>query len=220
MSLELYGRTIDSIYLIDDDPEVRSTYEYQVEDLGIRTVEVDGPIEDLDSLMRLDEAEAAICDHHLTPNGYSNLNGVHIVARWYDRKFPSILCTKVDNTIDQIRPLRRRVPVLFEDVSELTPDALVRGLKTCVGEFEGYFSTTRRGWRTLVRVVDVDTESAVGALYVVVPAWDSRREIRLLFDALPDAIREVVPKQERLHAVVNIGAEHPNDLYFDEWEPS
>ena len=220
MSLQLHGRTIDSVYLIDDDPEVRSTYEYQVEDLGIKTVGVNGPIDDLDSLMGRNEAQAAICDHHLTPNGYSIVNGVYIVARWYELKFPSILCTKVDNTIDQIRPLRRQVPVLFEDVSELTPDTLVKGLETCIGEFEGHFSTTRRGWRTLVRVVDVDTVSAVRALYVVVPAWDSRRELRLLFDELPDTIRDVVSKQERLHAVVNIGAEYSNDLYFDEWEPS
>ena len=206
--------------MIDDDPEVRRTYEYQVEDLGIKTVGVDGPIEDLDSLMGWNEADAAICDHRLTPNGCSTVNGVHIVARWYELKFPSILCTKVDNTIDQIRPHRRQVPVLFEDVSELTPDALVKGLETCIGEFEGHFSTTRRGWRTLVRVVDVDAVSAVRALYVVVPAWDSKRELRLVFDGLPDTIREVVLKQERLHAVVNIGAENSNDLYFDEWEPS
>ena len=220
MSLHLHGRTIDSVFLIDDDPEVRRSYEYQVEDLGIKPVAVDGPIEDLESLVGSEEADAAICDHHLTPNGYSPVNGVHIVARWYDLKFPSILCTKVDNTIDQIRPFRRQVPVLLEDISELTPDALVKGLETCIGEFEGHFSTTRRGWRTLVRVVDVDTVSTVKVLYVVVPAWDSRRELRLLFDKLPDTVRDVVPRQERLHAVVNIGAENSNDLYFDEWEPS
>ena len=220
MSLQLRGRTIDSVYLIDDDPEVRQTYGYPVEDLGLRTVGVDGPIEDLESLMGRNDADAAVCDHHLTPNGYSTVNGVHIVARWYDQTFPSILCTKVDNTIDQIRPLRRHVPVLFEDVSELTPDALVKGLETCIGEFEGHFSASRRGWRTLVRVVDVDVVSVVRALYVVVPAWDSKRELRLLFDGLPDTIREVASRQERLHAVVNIGAEHSNDLYFDEWEPS
>jgi hypothetical protein len=217
-SLQLGTKKIDSVWLIDDDPQVRATYGYPVEDLKLKAVNQDGPLGDLDTFTKTFSADAAICDHHLTPNNYARFKGAELVARWYDMQYPAILCTKVENALDEIRPYLRRIPVLFKETGELNPDSVRFGFEKCIAEFNGKFSQTRREWRALVRIVDLDMVSTNRTVYVVIPAWDSKREIRLQFSELPKNIQEVVAASKRFHAFVNIGAESHEDLYFEKWE--
>lgn len=218
-SLQIGTKSIEKVWLIDDDPAVRATYEDSVEDLQLKAVNQPGPLPDLDTFTKSFAADAAICDHHLAPHKYAPFNGATLVAKWYDLRFPAILCTKVENAMDEIRPYRRRIPVLLKELG-LNPDSIKLGFEKCIGEFNGQFSSTRRGWRTLVRVVDVDRIPTNKTVYVVVSAWDSNREIRLQLQELPKDIQELVTPSTRLHAVVNIGAESHEDLYFDNWEAS
>lgn len=219
MALQLGQKSIKTVWVIDDDPDVRATYEYSLEDLQLVAVNQSDPLPDLATLLTSIKADAAICDHHLTPHNYSTFNGARLVAQWYDVKFPAILCTKVEGALDEIRPFRRRIPVLLKEPG-LNPDVLRLGFERCVAELTGQFSPTRRGWRTLVRVIDVDLVSTTQTVYVVVPSWDSKREIRLQLSELPDHVQKVAEASKRLHAVVNTGAESHEDLYFDDWEDS
>ena len=218
MSLQIAGNTLNKVCLVDDDPSVRRTYEFPIEELDVEPVAAEGPLGELDVFIRSVEADAAVCDHHLTPNAYSTFNGAALVARWYDMQFPAILCTNVENAIDQIRPHRRRIPVLIQ--GELSPDAVRHGFEVCFAEFAGHFSQARRGWRTLVRVVDVQVGEGLASVYVVVPGWDPSKKIRLLLNELPPDVQQVVGRQDRLHARINIGADSHEDLFFEHWEPS
>ena len=216
--LQLGAMSINTVWLIDDDPKVRNTYEFPVEDLQLKAVSESGPLLDLDTFINRRAADAAICDHHLTPRNYAHFKGAELVARWYKMRFPAILCTRVENAIDEIRPFRRHIPVLFKQPDELNPDSLRMGFEKCIAEFNGTFSPTRRGWRTLVRVVDVDAVSTNQVVFVVIPAWNKDREVRLQIAELPKKIQALLDPSKRFHAVVNIGAENHEDLFFEDWE--
>lgn len=58
-----------------------------------------------------------------------------------------------------------------------------------------------RPWRTLVRVHDV--EENAGYFHVIVPAWDTRKKLRLRLQDIPEEIRRRVKEGERFHAKVN-----------------
>ena len=90
-------------------------------------------------------------------------------------------------------------------------------LNRCPEEFSGSIHPARRPWRALVRVQDAPENADY--CYVVVPAWDADRAIRLEIQDLPDEIRSRMRAGARLHAKVNIGADSIEELYFDEWEP-
>ncbi len=74
----------------------------------------------------------------------------------------------------------------------------------------------QRGWRTLVRVTDIDHDRC--CFYVVVPAWSARRKIRIDDNGVPASVRALVEPGHRFHATVNTGAERARDLSFAEWE--
>ncbi len=219
MTLQIGTKSIERVWLIDDEAAVRATYEDSVEDLKVIAVNESGPLPELDIFARSFKADAAICDHHLRPHNYAHFDGATLVAKWYELQFPAILCTKVEGAIDEIRPHRRGIPVLLKEPG-LNPEVIRAGFEKCIAEFRGQFSSTRRPWRTLVRVVDVDKITTTRTVFVVIPAWDSTREIRLLLKELPDEIQGVVNSSTRLHAMVNIGAENYEDLYFENWETS
>jgi hypothetical protein len=54
--------------------------------------------------------------------------------------------------------------------------------------------------------------------YVILPGWRGNEKVRLNFDDLPGSIKPLIEKGKRLHAQVNLGADHFRDLYFDAWE--
>lgn len=219
MSLLLSGRSIERVSIIDDDATAREGWEYAVEELNLHPIQESGPVTDIDRYLAEinDRADAAIADHHLRKRNYFPINGAELVARWYQRQFPSILVTRYDIAeIDEIRSYRRRVPVLLTP-DEFNPDSMLRGLEICVREFQGEYLPSRRAWRTLVRVDDVERERGL-YFYVVVPGWDPSTIIRLRMADVPQAIRDKVEPDARFHAQVNLGAENQADLFFSEWE--
>lgn len=218
MTLTIRDRVIDSVCIVDDNPDNRSANTWIVEDLNLQPVPADGPLGSLNQFVRTVQgmAQAAICDYMLSMKNYATFNGAQLVAQQYQNQFPAVLYTKWEIAdIAEIRQYRRFIPVLVGP-DELDTDSLVYAFERCIEEFDGEFQASRRPWRTLVRVENVDYER--GYLYVVIPGWDSKQGVKLLLDNLPHKVRERVEHQERFFAQVNIGAEANEDLYFEMWE--
>lgn len=214
------GKSLKTIAIIDDDRASRAGYELPLEDLGLKPHAIDGPLPPLPQLAAnvTSEADAALCDHHLRKANYADFNGAELVADWYSRKFPAVLCTKWEKAeIDQIRPFRNRIPVLLrpEDLAE-DPDTFIHGLEEVLFELHVDFRAPRRPWRTQVYFPEVEEEGLI--VYAEVPAWSGGQVIRLLKSDLPVELLLKLKSDFRCHAKVNIGAERQEELYFIDWE--
>lgn len=221
MPLQLVGKKIERITIVDDDANARQAYEFSVEDLGLEPLSKEGPLpQSIDSFLKqlLESSEALLCDYHLKTTVYANFDGDELVGRCYKKGFPAVLCTAyTDFDVTLMRSRRRFIPVLLKP-DEVEPDAIARGLENCLNEFNNEFLPSRKPWRTLVRVEEVEEDSNQKYFYVVVPGWDTRKKIRLYFDDLPSTMHKVIKAGKRFHAQVNVGAEIDGDLYFDGWE--
>ncbi len=218
MALEILDTSIERVAIIDDDPSVRDSYEFSVEDLKLEPIQEAGPIRDLDNFVikAMAQSEAAICDHHLRVSNYAVFDGAELVAAFYRLNFPAVLCTRWEKArIHEIRRFRRRIPVLLNP-EDLNPENIAKGFEFCLREFRSEFSPSRRPWRTLVRVADAD--QIKGFFDVVVPGWDPREVIRLRTDEIPERFRRRIAPGVRLYAHVNIGAESQEELFFEYWE--
>ncbi len=218
MALLIENQTIDRVLVIDDDQSARDGYKYTIEDLGLKAILESGPINDLDAFVKTfsQKADAVLCDYHLRKHNYANFNGDKLVAACYRNRVPSILCTTytdVNATLN--RGYLRFIPA-FLRTSSPDPEAVRASFAKCIREFTGDFPSSRKPWRTLIRVEEIDSDRVY--LYVVIPGWNTQKKIRLYLDNFPKVIREVIQEDMRLHAQVNIGAETYEDLYFDEWE--
>ena len=221
MSLHVNHWTIDRVLLIDDDKSVREAYHYPVEECGLEPKSFEGKISSLEEFVKNTTAngvDAAICDHHLMVRDYSIVNGAELVAALYKNNFPALLCTKWEAArAEEIRKFRRYIPVMISP-SDLNPDVIELGLGQCIREFYGEMVPSRKPWRTLIRVEDVDEpDSPQRRLYVIVPAWDQNEVVALIMKDLPEHIRDQVKPGFRCYAEVNIGAEEEKDLYFVSW---
>ncbi|MEK7992530.1 MAG: hypothetical protein AAB403_01885 [Planctomycetota bacterium] len=219
MALKIDDRTLERIAIVDDDKSVRDTYETSVEELEVEAVNESGPLPSLDEFVNAApaRADAAVCDFKLRVKNYANFDGAELVARWFDRGFPALLCTKWDRaSIDELRKYRSRIPVLVRP-TDLDPERIVEGLTICIQELAGKHLSSRKSYRTLVRVEEVTADRSPYA-YVVVPAWNPSEVVRLLMSDIPGSIQPRVKTDARLYAEVNLGAESYEDLFFRSWE--
>jgi hypothetical protein len=218
MGLSISGRIVNRIQIIDDDPNVRASYEYPIEELNLTPVEEEGPLPILCDFIRRsrDVADAAICDFQLRVRNYAGFNGAETVALMYQNKFPAVLCTRYDqSSIDEMRKFIRYIPVLINP-DELNPVSIVKGIELCLNEFAEKFTSNRKPWRTLVRIDDLDDEN--GFFYMIIPAWNPNQIIRIKKTDIPQKVSEKFKTRSRFHAQVNLGAESNRDIYFDNWE--
>jgi hypothetical protein len=219
MALQIAGRNVARIAIVDDDKAVRQAYELSIEELELQPVSESGPLGELDVFARASSAraEGAVCDFKLRVKNYSTFDGAELVARWYDLGFPALLCTRWDRaSVDEMRRFRSRIPVLVRP-SDLDADRIVSGLETCILELAGNPAASRRAWRTLIRVEDVSDDRTPYA-YVIVPAWNPSEVVRLPLNDIPVPMRASVKPEARLYAFVNLGAETYEDLFFQQWE--
>lgn len=214
--LEIGNRKIERILIVDDDPEARDSHEYLIEDMDLIPLKVED-IDDrnLQNLFALiGPNDAILCDFHLKKRRYALCNGDEIISECFQQGFPGVLCTSIYEAPIR-RDYLRYIPGLLRKGNP-SPDELRLALEKCEEELVGEPRPSRYPWRTLVRVGDVDTERE--CFYAVVPAWNPRVKVRIDFDNLPGNIKELVEPDHRFHALVNIGAKDPDDLYFAEWE--
>lgn len=214
---------IDSVSVIDDDANTRDGYSLLVDDLKMQPVSQSGPFSSLEQCVAMvsSASHAAISDFKLRVGNYASFDGAELVARLYQRRMPAVLCTRFEFAdIDLIRPYRAQIPCLLRP-DELDVDSLSRALGICIGEFRQTFTQTRRPWRALVRVEDVRSEPGQDDLVdVCLPSWNNNLMVRLKLDELPERLRGTVRPQQRLYADVNLGAERPEELYFQNWADS
>ncbi len=224
MSLQIEGRTIQKVLVIDDEEDSREAWGFSVEDLGLVPVPVRGPLTNIERfLIQIPrKADAILCDYHLKTTPYANFNGDDLVASCYKQELPGVLCTRfLDADIDIMRRHLRSIPALLKP-SELDPDTLKRGLERCIREFRGEFDPSRKSWRTLIRIEDIEDIEPMGSIswfYVIIPGWNPAEAVRLPLDLLPSPLQRAIKPGIRLHARVNVGAESQQSLYFEDWEP-
>jgi hypothetical protein len=218
MSLRIMDREITRVSVIEDDAEARKTYGYSLDDLSLQAIPEVGPLDNLQLLLQqlARTTEAALCDYHLKKRSYARFNGDEIVVECYKKSFPAILCTTfTDSDSTLLRGRRRFIPTLLK-TSELNPDSIKKGFEQCVLEFKGQWRPSRKPWRTLVRIEEVDLEGKY--FYVVIPGWNVREKIRISLEDVPEIIKPLLVPEKRLHAQVNLGVESHEQLYFDGWE--
>ena len=207
--------------LVDDNLQVMQAYAEQVTD-----AELDPIIESSTWLGTIDEylqrpklADSGLSDFNLYSSGFADFNGAELVAGWYRQGFPAILCTRYEKThIEQIRPLRRRIPVMLTP-DDLNQDSIRFGLEECVNELQGNFRAHRRPWRTQIKFLEEqDAEQQRISYLVEVPAWGLTEIIRVRAVDLPLGSNATVNPGQRCHAYVNLGAETPEDMYIFDWD--
>jgi CheY-like chemotaxis protein len=220
MALVLSGTNIQRVGVVDDSEDTRDTISDELQDAHVETRAFDGPFGTLNELIDTVVAgvDAVICDHHLTPRNYAPCTGAEAVANWYANHFPAVLVTRWEKAeVDGIRPFRRNIPSLIPS-DEANPDAIVKGLEICIEEFNGRFIPPRKPWANMFRVEEVDESAKPVQVYVVIPGWQSDEVIRLLLDLFPEPLRGHVKPEERFFAVMNLGAQTQEDLYFNDIE--
>ena len=209
---------IKTIRLVDDDPDSRASYEYTVEDASRVAVSDQGPLGTLEQYLGAGEqTDAGLCDFALHTHAYASFTGAELVASWYMKKFPAILCTRFEKAqIEHIRPLRRWIPVLLKP-DDLNPDSLMAGYQECITELGGEFRPMRRPWRTQVHFLQPDPDT-YNTYFVELPGWGSSEVLKVRLDGLPTGLRGLVREGFRTHATANIGVEVLEDLYLCDWE--
>ena len=93
MTVNVAGRELKTVAIVDDDDSARSSYRFTIEDLDLEPDPWEGPLPDVAKCVEeiVERSDAAICDHHLRVRDYSRFDGAELVAACYGRHFPAIL---------------------------------------------------------------------------------------------------------------------------------
>lgn len=226
MSLALSDRTIERIHLIDDDPAVRGGYHSAFEDFELEAAEVLGPIPNLQTLLSSFDAQrdAVICDYNLKTKNYSMFNGDELVAKLYEQHYPAVLCTRWNDQLPEaVRAKRRMIPVILRP-TDLSAESLSAAFETCIGEFSGHFSVSRRPWRSLIRVEGGEPlPGDLLRLNVVISSWDPSIgltiDVHIADNPTLQYLSQCIQKGDvgRVYGMANVGAERADDVFIDGW---
>ncbi len=216
--MNLLKSTSQRIAIFDDDANVREGYAYVIESDEFVPVDQPGPLGTLEQFLQRElPADGAVSDHHLTPAGYAKFDGAGLVAEWYKRGFPAVLCTTYGvSSADQFRSLRRWVPVVLSP-DELSAESVQQGLLLARAEMAGSFIPSRKPRRALVEFVDYVKENR--SVYVKLAGWGVEA-VSLRVADLPAELATVVMRKPGFfgYAQVNLGSETSSELYLSEWE--
>jgi hypothetical protein len=95
---------------------------------------------------------------------------------------------------------------------------IIQGFKQCLGEFENSYSSSRKPWRTIIKIEEIDRVSIRTMVYALVPAWNPRKIVKFPLSLIPENLQKNLKSEPHLFAKVNIGANHHDELYFTEFE--
>lgn len=210
----------ESVAIVDDHADARESFGYTVEDADLRPIPIEGAIGSLaDSASLVRGADIVLSDYELRAKNYANFTGAELVAARQRAGQPAILCTKYEKPqIERIRPFRRWIPVLMAP-DDLEPGSLLKAISKCRAELDGRFEPDRKPWRSLVRFVEADPESD-GRFFVELPSWELGLMVPVHRAHLPVAVQSLIEPDFRCHAMVNLGSERYEDVYFDDWSLS
>ncbi|MEI6329113.1 MAG: hypothetical protein WCP16_07765 [Pseudanabaena sp. ELA645] len=220
---EIKEKGNNKIVVIDDEKDFARTVEWEIEEAGYEPFSiVDVSFQKIDELISRipEDTYAVLCDHRLSKSGIADFYGSDLVATLYDRKIPALLDTQfydMDNDVS-IRKYRHKIPVLLNK-DNVSASTIKEGIKFCLLELNGIFSTNRKSYRNIVRIVDISKESREDVVDVIIPSWNPNKAVRLPSSLIREWILEFEPAiGTRLIANVNSGARNPEDLYFTNFE--
>ena len=219
MSMNVAGRSISKLKIVEDDTNTRDSLAEIVRDINIDPDKIEGPLSSLRAFLASHtyDADAFIFDHHLKQSGYAAFDGAQAVAELYKIR-PCILCTGWTNAVtDTIRSYRRHIPSLVRS-DEINPDRLAKELEICVNEFNDKFVPSRKPIKTLVRIENIDNTRRPELVYAIIPSWNPKQVISFPVNMIPLGIRANVTDGVRLWAQVNIGAEDHTEIFLDSFE--
>lgn len=222
-TVNIEGREISRVFLIDDDPSVRELYEYHLDGFRVNTEEV-LHIAGMEQLLKAsNDHDGFVCDFHLNNSRYSPINGDVIVSNLYKKNIPAVLCSRDVDTISSVRRLRHSIPCIIE-ARNLNGESVMDAFATCIREFSGNFSSIRRPWPTLIRIENVVQESSSNLrVAVVVPGWEAQSIIEVdISKAEVGFCADIVQSINsgdvyRCKAQVNLDAESQTDIYIKDW---
>lgn len=210
------------IAIVDDDPGLAEATAWDIEAAGYQPFLLDTGhfqnVKELVSIIR-ENAQGAVCDHRLSNSGFANFYGAELVAALYDLRFPSLLITQYTaiDTSFSIRKWRHKIPVLLSR-EETNASSITKGIEDCTLELSGKIPSTRKSYRTIVRITSIDEESHERVVDAFVPGWNPHKAVRFPASLVPENINHALQPNARLFAHVNIGAEKSDDLYFEKFE--
>jgi CheY-like chemotaxis protein len=222
-AIKIYDREISRILLVDDDPNIRSLYEFNLEDMNIDTEEIEVVSSVAELLSSINKADGFVCDLNLNSRKYSPVNGDVIVSALYQQNSPAVLCSRDVDNVSSVRRLRHSIPCVL-DARELNSDNVRKAFEICIKEFSGEYSVFRKPWPTLIRFENIvlQTNDAV-RVAIVIPGWDSQSLVEVDITKTDGTIYDDVMRAfaagevYRCKAVVNLEVETSRDLYIKDW---
>jgi hypothetical protein len=212
---------MNTVAIIDDNEQTAEAVCYTVEDAGFTPWIFPGKGGTVESAVTIikNHAQAAICDHRLSPLGFANYDGAELAARLISEKIPAILISQfVNQDYDvSIRRWRAQVPSLLSR-DECRPETIKDALELCRREISGEIVPGRRKHRTLLRIADTQTEGGEPVIDAILPAWNRLRAVRFPVTLVPPELHSLLKKGEYLIAYVNLAATRPEDLFFEGFE--
>lgn len=221
MAHSIAGRDISTVYIVDDSVDSRSTLRDELKFAAYTPRVIEGPFQTsqelFDSILNI--ADAVVCDHHLNTRNFAPCSGAEAISHWYFARIPSVMVTKWSKAdVDQLRRYRRQVPVILTPEEASNTDNITKGFEICIEEFNDNFLPSRKPWRNLVRIEEVDTSTRHHIVYAVIPGWDSNEVVRFPIDIIPVDMHLYVKPGSRFYAKINMGAPTQELLYFSDFE--
>lgn len=222
-AIKIHNREISRILLLDDDPNIRSLYEFNLEDMNVDTEEVEVVNSVPAFLAQINHADGFVCDLNLNSRKYSPVNGDVIVSALYRQNSPAVLCSRDVDNVSSVRRLRHSIPCVL-DARELNSENVRNAFEVCIKEFAGEYSVFRKPWPTLIRFENIvlQTNDAV-RVAVVIPGWDSQSLVEVDITKADGKIYNDVLQAfgagevYRCKAIVNLEVETSRDLYIKDW---
>lgn len=163
------------------------------------------------------QADAALCDHRLRYSALYRFYGADLVAQLTTSSLPAILVTQFPMDSDvSIRKWRHLIPVLLSR-DDADDEHIRNGFEYCVQELSGHPSGARRRHRSLIRIIDLRSESDDDVIDAIVPSWNPHQAVRFP-KSLIGSLQDHAAPGERFFAQVNLGAEKAEDLFFCDFE--
>jgi hypothetical protein len=209
---------IQTIAIVDNmHSSERDLPYWEAEIAGFKTISVPANLESLEETAAFIQAhaQAAICAHRLASQGHTHFYGAELVAALYDLKIPALLVTQYTD-IDihtTIRRWRDKIPVILH-LRALSFETVTEHLKTCLDELRGTIPETRKPYRVMMNIVDVQEVAGEKVIDVTVGRWDHYQVVRFPISLVPPDLHVHMQPEAWLFADVNIGAEYHDDLYF------
>lgn len=214
-----HGAELRRIAIVDDNLHEADAMSEIVRDAGYESVILQPPFDDVqDLLVNVQrQASAAICDHRL--RGRGRFTGAEAVACFTNVKFPALLVTQyIGSDADvSIRLWRHRIPVLLSR-DEADSVRIAAGIEECIREIQGEYPRGRRPWRTMIQIDGTAEDTGERLVEARVLSWNPREVVRFPEALVPPDLRGLLVPDAYMFAMVNIGAERADDLFFYDFE--